>query len=163
MRKPVAFVGHSGSGKTTLVCRLVEHLVSAGRSVAVIKHTHHEVSQVNRGDTERFLTAGATEAVLADDFQAVHFDRNGTSRWAWSHPSDLLRVVRSEVVLVEGFKSFGPWPKILVTGGIAGAPPAISENLVAVVSSSPSASDLPRFAPDEIAGLASFVDKISLA
>ena len=67
MRKPVAFVGHSGSGKTTLVCRLVAHLVSAGRSVAVIKHTHHELSEMNRGDTERFLAAGAAEAVLAEN------------------------------------------------------------------------------------------------
>ena len=66
-----AVTGLSGSGKTTLIEALIRFYVARGERVAAIKHTHHALNGENRGDTARFLAAGAEPVILAGDREAM--------------------------------------------------------------------------------------------
>ena len=119
-----AVTGMSGSGKTTLVEALIRLYSGRGARVAAIKHTHHPLNIENRGDTARFLAAGATPVLLARDDEAVIWSAAnlpplpvrlthgggvaGTLRF-----DELLDHARpADVVLMEGFKEYGGWPRI---------------------------------------------------
>jgi molybdopterin-guanine dinucleotide biosynthesis protein MobB len=104
-----AVVGPSGSGKTTLVVALIRHFVTRGRRVGAIKHTHHELSAVNRGDTAAFVEAGAHTVILAGNRKAIVF---GIGRVEFDSPADLLLHFDTDVILIEGFKEFDGWPRI---------------------------------------------------
>jgi molybdopterin-guanine dinucleotide biosynthesis protein MobB len=108
-----ALTGFSGAGKTTLIVRLIERYVAEGHRVAAIKHTHHKLNDQRRGDTERFVQAGADPVVFADPTRAVIFRRGAEPEWRdYTSPQDL--VPESDIVLVEGFKQHGPWPQVLI-------------------------------------------------
>lgn len=109
----VAVIGESNSGKTTLICGLIRHFVTRGQRVAAIKHTHHPLTTERRGDTEAFLLAGATTAILAGDGEAIRFD-NG-HRVRFETPRDLVHGLDADLVLVEGFKHYEGWPRIDAT------------------------------------------------
>ena len=97
--------GPSGSGKTTRLVELIRSAVAAGRSVGAIKHTHHTLNDdERRGDTGRFLAAGARPVILAGDGEAVVFD-NVPRRVAYSSLSDLLGMIAADLVVIEGFKN----------------------------------------------------------
>jgi molybdopterin-guanine dinucleotide biosynthesis adapter protein len=113
-KRVAAFIGHSGAGKTTLVASLIARYVEDGETVAAIKHTHHPLNEENRGDTARFRAAGAEPVILAGDREGVVFEAGGTRRIAFGEPADLLGELSANVVLVEGFKSFGGWPTVNV-------------------------------------------------
>lgn len=99
--------GPSGSGKTTRFVELIRAAVAEGRSVGAIKHTHHPLNEETRGDTAKFLAAGARPVILAGNGEAVVFDSaTSTRRVAYGEPSDLLAHFATDLVVVEGFKSF---------------------------------------------------------
>lgn len=104
----VAITGFSGSGKTTLVVQLIEHLVRDGFRVGAIKHTHHPVNDGDRGDTARFRRAGADPVILAGDGEAV---LNRAMRIEYAAPEELLAYFATDVVVIEGFKDRGAWPR----------------------------------------------------
>jgi 2-phosphoglycolate phosphatase/molybdopterin-guanine dinucleotide biosynthesis protein MobB len=153
---PISFVGYSGSGKTTLLEALVRVSAARGEAVAVLKHTHHPANGERRGDTGRFLDAGAGETILAsEEGLAAHSD--GTM-FAWSDPRELLSRFKARRVYVEGFRSSGFWPSILLARSEIGRPPLSPPQLVATVSDLPSSGDGPQFAPDDVAGISAFID-----
>ena len=92
-----------GHGDPKIV-ELIRTAVAAGRSVGAIKHTHHPLNEENRGDTARFLAAGARPAILAGDGEAVIFDGTSARRVAYSEQADLLALLTTDLVVVEGFK-----------------------------------------------------------
>lgn len=96
--------GPSGSGKTTRLVELIRAAVAEGRTVGAIKHTHHPLNEENRGDTSRFLAAGARPVILAGDGEAVIFEGTSTRRVAYSGQADLLELFTADLVVVEGFK-----------------------------------------------------------
>lgn len=111
--KIVALVGASGSGKTTLICELIAQYVSEGRRVAAIKHTHHPLNFEHRGDTARFRAAGAEVVILAGEREAIVQQRVVE----YGDPRELLAYADgAEIVLIEGFKQYGGWPRVEVTG-----------------------------------------------
>lgn len=107
----IAFVGLSNSGKTSLIEQLIPRLVARNDAVAAIKHTHHELNVARAGDTGRFLDAGALPVILAGAGEAIVFAPD-PERVTFTAPHELLRHCPVDVVLVEGFKSFGGWPRI---------------------------------------------------
>jgi molybdopterin-guanine dinucleotide biosynthesis protein B len=119
-----AIVGPSGSGKTTLIKALIARYVAQGKRVGAIKHTHHPLNEENRGNTAAFRAAGAGPVILARFGEAVIFHDAGTTRTTFSAPEDLLVHFDHDVVLVEGFKDEGSWPKLAIA---ADARPTVDE------------------------------------
>jgi molybdopterin-guanine dinucleotide biosynthesis protein B len=110
-----AFTGASGAGKTTLICAVIAHYAARGVRVAAIKHTHHPLNHEHRGDTARFLDAGAERVLLAGEAEAVVFSTEPPYRVAYAAPADLLRNVSgAAIVFIEGFKHYDGWPRIEV-------------------------------------------------
>ena len=122
--KVAAITGFSGAGKTTLLTQLIARYVAEGLRVGAIKHTHHPLNEENRGDTARMRAAGAEPVLLAGVGEAVVFRATGTSRVRYGRPRDLLEQFDHDVVLVEGFKELGDWPKIEIR---ADARPTVEE------------------------------------
>jgi molybdopterin-guanine dinucleotide biosynthesis protein MobB len=123
--KVAAITGPSGAGKSTLIAALIRRYVAAGIAVGAIKHTHHPLNEEHRGDTGRFRDAGAHPVILAGDGEAIVFRDIGTSRVRFQSPDELLvHCDACEIVLVEGFKELGAWPRIQLD---AQARPTIDE------------------------------------
>jgi molybdopterin-guanine dinucleotide biosynthesis protein MobB len=86
--------------------------------VAVIKHTHHELNDENRGDTARFRAAGAEPVMLAGGRAAVVWTAGVAHRHTWEVPLDLLaHAGDASIVLLEGFKYFTAWLHVEVVRG----------------------------------------------
>ena len=113
--KVAAITGYSGAGKTTLIVALIRRYLAEGKRVGAIKHTHHVLNEEHRGDTGRFLDAGAEPVILARTGEAVIFRRGGTSRVLYDHPRELLAHLETDIVLIEGFKQLGEWPQVLIS------------------------------------------------
>jgi molybdopterin-guanine dinucleotide biosynthesis protein B len=107
-----AITGFSGAGKTTLIVALIRRFVAEGKRVGAIKHTHHVLNEEHRGDTGKFLDAGAEPVVFAGKGEAVVFRHNGAARVQFTDERELLQLFDGDVVLVEGFKSSEAWPKV---------------------------------------------------
>jgi len=162
MRSPVAFIGFSNSGKTTFLVSLVDLLARSGERVAVIKHTHHDPSKRKpRGDTELFLEAGAVQVVLAGNGEAVVLNQAGEAETVrFASVSELPGFVDADRILIEGFKSLDLWPRILVEridGECMRPMPAV----LAVITDSSEALDIPQFRHDDLTGVRAFLDRIT--
>src|ERR1041385_7753957 len=107
-----AITGFSGAGKTTLIVALIRRFIAEGKRVGAIKHTHHVLNEEHRGDTGKFLDAGAEPVVFVGKGEAVVFRHNGAARMHFDDERALLEVFDTDVVLVEGFKSSDAWPKV---------------------------------------------------
>ena len=152
------FVGHSGSGKTTLVEKLLPELTARGLRLATIKHAHHKVALDKEGkDSWRYKQAGAVMSMLvtANELQLVAdaIDRREPAQLA----ERFLR--EADLVLAEGF-SLAAGDKIEILRRACAKPPrcAIEDGLIAIVTDMNEVyPQLPHFALDDIAGLASFL------
>ena len=89
----VQLVGTHRSGKTLTLTRVVRALRRSGRSVAVLKHSHHRID-LRGTDTDRFARSGADAVVFASG-RTVAFLPDDPVRFATFLPVD--------VQLVEGF------------------------------------------------------------
>jgi molybdopterin-guanine dinucleotide biosynthesis protein B len=163
MPSPVGIIGFSRSGKTTLAVALVRHFTERGRRVAYVKHTHHAVGDLpDGGDTRRALDAGAAVAVLAGEDEALRWDRAGRPEGpvAYDGPASLVASIDADLVIVEGWKDERNWPVILVEReGADTLRPATG--IAAIVTTSATTLPVPHFDPDDVAGIAAFVDKIA--
>ncbi len=107
----VGFVGFSGAGKTTLATEVVRVLVNRGLRVAALKDAHHGIDLDRPGkDTWRYREAGASEVMLRT---AERYAVLVETRSAVPIEALLSRVLPgTDVVVVEGFKHEGNFPKI---------------------------------------------------
>jgi molybdopterin-guanine dinucleotide biosynthesis protein MobB len=69
------------------------------------------LNEENRGDTSRFRAAGADPVILAGADEAVVFAAT-THRVKYSDPLELLMLLPTDIILIEGFKTYGDWPKL---------------------------------------------------
>lgn len=161
MRRPIAFIGFSNSGKTTFLVSLIESLAHRGERVAVIKHTHHDPRQRKpRGDTERFLEAGAVEVVLAGrDVAALTDDAGATSIREFASAIEIPSWLEADRILVEGYKSLDIWPRILIEREAAEKIRPFPD-VIAVITDSAETFPAPRFRPDELDAIRAFLDRI---
>ncbi|MBI3285387.1 MAG: molybdopterin-guanine dinucleotide biosynthesis protein B [Burkholderiales bacterium] len=97
-------VGWSGSGKTTLLEYLVGRLAAAGKTVNVVKHSHHDIIiEPPHKDSARLRQAGAAEVLLASPYRYVI--TRELRQQAEPALADLLaRLSAADLTLVEGYK-----------------------------------------------------------
>ena len=127
-----AITGYSGSGKTTLLVALISRYVAEGKRVGAIKHTHHPLNEENRGYTARFRAAGAEPVILAGSNAGVVFRASGTSRVTYERPRDLLAQFDTDIVLVEGFRELGEWPKVTISADARPTPDEMAAKLATI-------------------------------
>ena len=152
------FVGHSGSGKTAVVEKLLTELTARGLRPATIKHAHHKVTLDKEGkDSWRYKKAGAVMSMLvtSNELQIVAdaVDRREPAQLAERFLGE------ADLVLVEGF-SLIPGDKIEILRRECNKPPRcpVEAGLIALVTDMDEVyPQLPHFALDDIAGLASFL------
>ncbi|MFO8100564.1 MAG: molybdopterin-guanine dinucleotide biosynthesis protein B [Dehalococcoidia bacterium] len=154
----VCIAGRPKAGKTTLIEKLIPELKTRGHRVATIKHTSHDFQMDTEGkDSFKHARAGSDCVVLSSAgklalLQNIDHD---------PEPAELARLISGDfnIVLAEGFKK-SKEPKIEVHRGEGDlvCPP---DELMAVVSSQSMEVDVPRYSPEDIAGLATLIeDKI---
>lgn len=163
----VGFIGRSGSGKTTLASAVLAELVRRGWRVAAVKDAHHNIDLDRPGkDTWTYRTSGASRVILRT-----------AERWAVMSETpecpapidDLLRETGdADLVLVEGFKHEGSFPKIEVRRRAAASAPPLARELgpVAAVASDfeePEFADTPALDVNDPAGVADFIESLALA
>ena len=145
----VVFAAWSGTGKTTLIEHLIPPLKAAGLHLAVIKHAAHGADAGNGDrDSDRFARAGADRVILSGP---------GEENPERSLQEILADIRDVDLILAEGYKN-EPLPQI----GLARAPDRIfpSADLrryLAVVTDEELPSPVPRFAFDDIGGIAQFL------
>jgi molybdopterin-guanine dinucleotide biosynthesis protein MobB len=105
----IAISGFSGSGKTTFITNLIKRLAD-DYSVLVIKETQTKRVDVLNKDTYRYREAGATASILLTKDETALFT---AGRWVID---DLMPLVRTDVVFLEGFKQ-SHHPKIWLGEG----------------------------------------------
>lgn len=153
----VTIIGRSGSGKTTLLEKLIAELTRRGYRLAVVKHHSHPGFEIDTPgkDSWRFAQAGAQQVAIAapDKFAAYRrLDRELTlDEIAGSiHGVDLI--------LAEGYKRAGK-PSIEVLRAAAGSELIGSpEQRIALASDVEMECAAPRFALEDIQGLADFIE-----
>lgn len=150
----ISIVGKSGSGKTTLLEKLIAELHRRGHEVAVIKHSRGFELDHEGKDTWRFRKAGACAVIIASPEQLGLIKSYSRE----PGPGELAGLVGPEcdLVLAEGFKG-SALPKIEIVNGDKPLCPA--DELLAIVAEKPVIPGPVHFTPDDIKGLADFVEK----
>ena len=159
--KIFGIVGWKNSGKTTLVVGLVKELSARGHRVSTIKHAHHafDVDQPGK-DSSLHREAGAKEVMIssAGRWALMHENRDAPEPdldALLSHMSDV------DIVLVEGFKK-GSHEKLEIRLSEKGAPILAEQDEQVVAFACDGGEwlpDLPRFAHDDVTGIADFIEK----
>lgn len=137
-------VGWSGSGKTTLLEYLIKALALSGKSINVVKHSHHDVTiEPAHKDSARLRQAGAGQVLLASPFRyAIVQELRATPEPSLS---DLLvKLDPADLTLVEGYK-WSKLSKLEVYRPSLGKPAIYSndEHIVAVASDLGRPADCP--------------------
>lgn len=105
--KAVNIVGFKKSGKTSLCLELAEVLKRMGHTVTLAKLSHHGFDDKADTDTARFRQKA--------DMVLGFSPEGGFASWPGERPlSDLLPLVRTEFLLIEGGKTMTTLPRILI-------------------------------------------------
>lgn len=155
----VSFVGHSGSGKTTFIEKLIPQLNDYSLKVATIKHHMHDFEMDKPGkDTWRHKKAGAVATIISSPTQIgmvmdTDYDRQ---------PAELAQYLGfADLIITEGYKQ-GPHHKIEVYRPTATGDRDLicrhDPNLLAIVSDIEITTEVPRFALDDIKGVAALLE-----
>jgi molybdopterin-guanine dinucleotide biosynthesis adapter protein len=96
----IAIVGNSESGKTTLIEKLVPELNKRGYRVGSIKHAR-EIDKWQGKDSQRHLSAGSEETILAGPDQVILFKTTEEPKI-----EEICQMFDSslDLILCEGFK-----------------------------------------------------------
>lgn len=157
--KTIGFIGYSNTGKTTLIEKLVPLFIARGLRVAAIKHAHHGFDMDRPGkDSFRYREAGAQQVLIAT-----------AQRWALltetARPATLEELLGllapCDLVIVEGFRSEGAFPRIEVRRTTNTEPPFFPRdpNVIAVAADHPVDTRLPLLDLNDAAKIATFAAK----
>lgn len=157
MTHVVSFVGKSDSGKTTLIAKLIPTLKNKGYRVAVIKHAHHGFDLDREGkDSFVYRESGADGVMLASPHGMALMKPFSEEKSL----DELLGYFQDmDLVIVEGYKKSDK-PKIEVFRKEKHPLPLGStlENLIATVTDSEIDTPHPCFSPQDIKGIADFIE-----
>lgn len=156
--KTIGFIGYSNTGKTTLIEKLIPLFNARGLAVSTVKNAHHGFDMDRPGkDSYRYRQAGSAQVLIAT-----------AERWALltevrQGPVPLEQLIGQlapcDLVLVEGFKSEGHFPRIEVRRS-TNTEPAIfphDPNVIAVAADHPVDTRLPVLDLNDAAKIASFI------
>jgi molybdopterin-guanine dinucleotide biosynthesis adapter protein len=155
--KTIGFIGYSNTGKTTLIEKLIPLFTAQGLSVSAIKHAHHGFDMDRPGkDSYRYREAGAHQVLIAT-----------AERWALltetpkaATLAELLgQLAPCDLVLVEGFRSEGTFPRIEVRRSTNTEPPLYPHdpNVIAIAADHRVETDRPVLDLNDAAKIAAFV------
>ena len=109
----MGFIGRSGSGKTTLAAAVLRILAARGWRVCAVKDAHHHIDLDTPGkDTWRYRESGASRVILRTPERWAVLTE--TPEGAPGIDELLKETGDADIVLVEGFKHEGSFPKIEV-------------------------------------------------
>lgn len=105
--RAIAVVGYKKSGKTTLAMELAQALKEMGLTVTLVKHSHHGFDEKPDTDTARFRES-------AD--MVMGFSPGGSFvSWPGERPfSELIPLVSTDMLVLEGGKTLGVMPRIII-------------------------------------------------
>lgn len=155
--KIIGVIGYSNSGKTTLIEKLLPLFRARDLRVAAIKHAHHGFDMDRPGkDSFRYREAGAGQVLIAT-----------AQRWALltetprpATVDELLgQLAPCDLVLVEGFRSEGSFPRIEVRRTTSQEPPLWPQDphVVALATDHAVDSRLPVLDLNDAVKIAAFV------
>ena len=163
--KVIGFIGYSNTGKTTLIEKLIPLFIARGLKVSTVKNAHHGFDMDRPGkDSFRYRQAGSAQVLIAT-----------SERWALltevrGGPAPLEALIAQlqpcDLVLVEGFKSEGQFPRIEVRRTTNSEPPIFPRdpNVIAVAADHAVETALPVLDLNDAAKIAAFiVDRLKLA
>ncbi|MFW9888095.1 MAG: molybdopterin-guanine dinucleotide biosynthesis protein B [Candidatus Thorarchaeota archaeon] len=154
-----SIAGYSGTGKTTLVEALIRELNRRGYSIATIKSTNENVTDVRGTDTERHRLAGARITMLVGpDSVMIRSERPSSLK-------EYLSSFQSDLLIIEGMKE-KTIPKIWCIGKDV-SPKALPDGVLAVFTlDAPSADEeghmISRYTREHIAELADLIETASV-
>ena len=152
----VSIVGKSGSGKTTLLEKLIPELTGMGLKVGTIKHDVHGFEIDHPGkDSWRHKQAGSGITIISSPQRigmVMDVDHDHTLDELASFFSGV------DIILTEGYKRENK-PKIEIFRREAHTEPLCSNdsNLIALMTNGDVDLGVPRFALEDIEGLARFL------
>ena len=155
----VSIVGKSDSGKTTLIEKLVPELTQRGYRIATVKHDTHgfEVDQEGK-DSWRHKQAGAHTVVISSP-QKVALIRDVEKDLTLEEIREKL-IQDVDLILSEGYKKdIQPKLEIFRKEKHKDLLCTKEDNLIAIVSDKTFNIGIPCFDLEDMAGLASFIEK----
>jgi len=159
----VCVVGRSETGKTTLIERLIPELRRRGYRVSTIKHraSGFDLDQPGK-DSWRHAQAGSERVILSSP-QKLALIENVDHDLTLAELTQFMKE-DSDIVLVEGFKE-GKALKIEVHREGLGELVCPQQELMAVVTDErlDLEDGIPQYSPDDISGLAGFIEKTALS
>lgn len=163
--KIFGFIGYSNSGKTTLIEKLIALYSAQGRRVSAVKNAHHGFDMDRPGkDSYRYREAGASQVLIATGQRwALLTEVHRLSEGPASLDALLHQLAPCDLVLVEGFKSEGRFPRIEVRRTPNTEPPIFPHdpNVVAVASDhamDTRARAVPVLDLNDVTKIAAFID-----
>ncbi len=156
--KIIGFIGYSNTGKTTLIEKLIPLFMARGLTVSTVKNAHHGFDMDRPGkDSYRYREAGAQQVLIAT-----------SQRWALltevrGGPAPLESLIAQlapcDLVLVEGFKSEGQFPRIEVRRTTNTEPPIFPRdpNVIAIAADHAIDTALPVLDLNDPAKIAAFI------
>jgi molybdopterin-guanine dinucleotide biosynthesis protein MobB len=99
----IGVLGDSGSGKTTLIERIINELSAKGFKVGAVKHSSHDVFDLQGKDTRRFREAGADVVVGSSRSETIMVRGNNSV----ASLDDIHALIQDDVdiMIIEGFRS----------------------------------------------------------
>lgn len=156
----VSVEGDSGAGKTTLIEKLLKELSRRKYTVAAVKHCPHGFDLDVKGkDSWRFTEAGAKGIFLTSPGRIVLIKDT-------EHITTLKNTAQSyfpnfDIVFGEGFGKEKGLDKILVLRkGVSERVPYPQDDILALVSDFAVEVEKPIFKPDDVFGIADFIEHI---
>ncbi len=156
----VSVVGNSGAGKTTLIERLLRELGGRKYRVAVVKHCPRGFAlDVEGKDSWRFTQAGAGGVFLTSPGRVGLIEEidpvPGLKSIADQYFSSF------DIVFGEGFSEETEVAKIVVLRkGISDYVQSPQDDILTLVSDFEIKADKPVFNPDDVSGIADFIEQL---
>jgi len=158
----VSVVGNSGAGKTTLIERLLREFSGRKYRVAAVKHCPHGFDlDVEGKDSWRFTEAGASGVFLTSPGRVGLIEDKG--------PIPRLKTIAEhyfpsfDIVFGEGFSEEKEVTKIVVLRkGISDYVQSPQDDILALVSDFEIKAEKPVFNPDDVSGIADFIERLKI-